>query len=1092
MVVIGGQSVGGIPVSWLLQYHLNPNDPLVAMEDPDRDGLTNLQEFQQGTDPTNPDTDGDELNDGDEVNRYHTNPLLADTDGDKIPDGVEVQTGTNPLDANSYDLKKATAVSTVSPPSFALTTSIGNPVLSVQLNWKVQLIDGKTTLDLTADTRTHYASSDLNVCSFCQQPGLIFGGASGSCTITINQNTLSVPVPGTVSSFTPTEASSLVVPGAVAVDIGGAFAYVATGTNGLSVVDVNDRTKPYIRGTLKGIGDAEGIRALGQYVYIADATGELRIVNAQNPDAPTLVSSLALAGKPVSLAVHGTLAAIAAGPGGVALVNITDPANPTLIATISLPAPVLGVDFDPQSGLAAVAMGTGGLQLADISNPATPKLRGFLPGGDVRRVLLKVAAALLADAQRSITSVDVTNPDKPSVAQSLASDLGGVPVDIAAYGNIAMTADNTFGRAVPIVNISTPLQPVSAGFWTLLSPGYSSSITVDLAFGYLIVPATSTLRILQYQKIVDPFGIAPTVSITSPNAGSTLIQGESVTFAANATDDVAVASVNFLVDGQTVFNTAAAPYQFQYIVPRTATMLIFGATAVDFGNNVGVAQNVSVNVIPDPLTTVTGRVVDGNGNPVDGATINMPTFQSSPTATSGPDGSFFLAGVSTISGKIQVLAKIVNSSGATLAGYSGLVSPVRGGTIDAATITVLPIPIISAMSAKSMLVGTQLVLTITGSTFQGASWALQPASSEPVDVQVLSTSPDGTSASLSLTVPSGVVGTFALVATNPAGNSGTTANRINRLTIVEPNSTADTDGDGYQDVIEAVYGTDPLDLTSYPTIRAQSETESVNFSVLNAPVSRAFTEAESVRFSVLNSPFSGAVIEAESVSFSVLNAPVTGSGIQELESVPFSVLNAPLGTAGITEADAYFTLCNQFNYPNCPVAQTQRPQAASTLLNPQPTVGSDSSGVPLSAKAVDPFADSDGDGLPDWYELLIGTDPQNGDTDGDGLSDYDEVFIYHTDPLNPDTDGDGFRDGEEVLFGSDPLNSGDTPLKARRAVVAKASRIKTQAVKGETNGKTGLRKTASAKAVSGVIAGTLDLRRARSQRPAHGSASAIQ
>src|SRR5262249_41015445 len=155
------------------------------VEDPDRDGLANLQEFQAGTDPNNPDTDRDGLNDGDEVNKYHTSPLLADTDGDLIPDGVEILNGTNPVDAKSYDLKKATATSTVTPPSFTLKTSIANPVVSVQLNWKVTLIDGKTTLDLTTDPRTSYGSSDLNICSFGGQPGLIFSGSAGNCVITI-------------------------------------------------------------------------------------------------------------------------------------------------------------------------------------------------------------------------------------------------------------------------------------------------------------------------------------------------------------------------------------------------------------------------------------------------------------------------------------------------------------------------------------------------------------------------------------------------------------------------------------------------------------------------------------------------------------------------------------------------------------------------------------------------------------------------------------------------------------------------------------------------------------------------------------------
>ena len=75
-----------------------------------------------------------------------------------------------------------------------------------------------------------------------------------------------------------------------------------------------------------------------------------------------------------------------------------------------------------------------------------------------------------------------------------------------------------------------------------------------------------------------------------------------------------------------------------------------------------------------------------------------------------------------------------------------------------------------------------------------------------------------------------------------------------------------------------------------------------------------------------------------------------------------------------------------------------------------------------------PFIDSDGDGLSDEEELLLGTDPYNPDTDGDGLTDYEEVRIYGTDPLNPDTDGDGYLDGEEVLSGHDPLRGDGAKL----------------------------------------------------------------
>ncbi|MCL2634454.1 MAG: thrombospondin type 3 repeat-containing protein [Oscillospiraceae bacterium] len=66
--------------------------------------------------------------------------------------------------------------------------------------------------------------------------------------------------------------------------------------------------------------------------------------------------------------------------------------------------------------------------------------------------------------------------------------------------------------------------------------------------------------------------------------------------------------------------------------------------------------------------------------------------------------------------------------------------------------------------------------------------------------------------------------------------------------------------------------------------------------------------------------------------------------------------------------------------------------------------------------------DFDGDGLTNYEEYLYGTDPWNPDTDGDGLTDYEEIFVYFTDPLNPDTDGDGVWDGDEIKLGLDPNN----------------------------------------------------------------------
>jgi len=66
--------------------------------DSDSDGLTDLQEYQNTTNPNNSDSDGDGLKDGEEVNIYSTDPNNSDSDGDGYYDGEEVRKVSDPND----------------------------------------------------------------------------------------------------------------------------------------------------------------------------------------------------------------------------------------------------------------------------------------------------------------------------------------------------------------------------------------------------------------------------------------------------------------------------------------------------------------------------------------------------------------------------------------------------------------------------------------------------------------------------------------------------------------------------------------------------------------------------------------------------------------------------------------------------------------------------------------------------------------------------------------------------------------------------------------------------------------------------------
>lgn len=92
---------------------------------------------------------------------------------------------------------------------------------------------------------------------------------------------------------------------------------------------------------------------------------------------------------------------------------------------------------------------------------------------------------------------------------------------------------------------------------------------------------------------------------------------------------------------------------------------------------------------------------------------------------------------------------------------------------------------------------------------------------------------------------------------------------------------------------------------------------------------------------------------------------------------------------------------------------------------------------PLATSSPDnnftPAVDSDGDGLSDDEEKVLGLNISIIDTDNDGLSDYEEVKIYKTNPLLSDTDGDSYSDGAEVKGGYNPNGAGklsDAPMAA--------------------------------------------------------------
>lgn len=140
LTIINDADNDGLDDVWEL-HHFKNLDALPG-DDPDGDGLANLEEQAAGTHPLIADTDGDGLSDHDEVKTHFTNPLIPDSDGDGLSDGDEILIHfTNPLlpdsDGDGYNDATEIAEGTdpndrASFPSFLLPLRINEVAASNQ------------------------------------------------------------------------------------------------------------------------------------------------------------------------------------------------------------------------------------------------------------------------------------------------------------------------------------------------------------------------------------------------------------------------------------------------------------------------------------------------------------------------------------------------------------------------------------------------------------------------------------------------------------------------------------------------------------------------------------------------------------------------------------------------------------------------------------------------------------------------------------------------------------------------------------------------------------------------------------------------
>ena len=240
---------------------------------------------------------------------------------------------------------------------------------------------------------------------------------------------------------------------------------------------------------------------------------------------------------------------------------------------------------------------------------------------------LTVSASDGRTATATVT-IPAPQPDTTAPSVTLTSPANGTAVDKGSTVTITANATDNIGVTKveflvngTVVNTDTSA-PYSYG-WSTASAATGNHTVTAKAYDAAGNVATSTAATVTVNAVTPPADTtAPSVSLTSPAGNSSATIGSNVTIAANASDNVGVTKVEFLVNGSAVNTDTGSPYSYSWSTTgRSAGSYAITAKAYDAANNVTTSSAVTITLTPasTPGTWLSGVATMENGNGADPA-----------------------------------------------------------------------------------------------------------------------------------------------------------------------------------------------------------------------------------------------------------------------------------------------------------------------------------------------------------------------------------------------------------------------------------------------------------------------------------------
>lgn len=427
--------------------------------------------------------------------------------------------------------------------------------------------------------------------------------------------------------------------------------------NGVTAMTVFTGLNPAIVGTLATPGTATRVAASTRSVAVAAGSAGLLIVDFSSPPMVSIEHQLPPIVLPVTGLGIGDALCVAAAANfayvGLSngLVVAVDTVSGFALSSVDLGEAVndLGIEGDTlyavtTNTIHAMPLDPTNLVVSGSANSSvsTSFSRLFVGGGIAYGV-----------HNRGFNSFSLATPAQPTLLKNTSTtSLGWRDLAVNGSGLGLAAVGTSFGNEnislYDVADIASANNNLSDRFLTeLMTAGNARAVEIANGVAY-VADEGGGLLVLNYLQ-ADTLGVAPTIALSGSFDLVTAEEGKRVRISAGVNDDIAMRSVEFLIDGDSVTDPTF-PFEQHFVTPLLVDQPSFTlrARAFDTGGNFTFTDEIVVTLTPDVSQPVVVNVLPNGGvvapldsvvalisEPLDASTLTTSTFTITSAGTDG-------------------------------------------------------------------------------------------------------------------------------------------------------------------------------------------------------------------------------------------------------------------------------------------------------------------------------------------------------------------------------------------------------------------------------------------------------------------------